>query len=118
MVGDSSKDNFGKIWVFVLKAHLAITPAVFAAILTWAIWVTSHVFEARAFMGSGERFSRQDGRDLERRSAEARQVMADKLEVKITRLESIMDRTSSDVNRMLGILEQVAKDHPPGNQRD
>ena len=43
-----------------------VIKAVVVMVLPWSIFVTNSIFEAKAFMHRGDRFSAQDGHELER----------------------------------------------------
>lgn len=53
-------------WERLFKVVLVMMPIFAAALLAFGTWLVGEAYDCRAFRESGERFSRDDGRVLER----------------------------------------------------
>lgn len=54
------KDFFSQAWAFMFKVNNVLLPFFVA----WAVWVTSEIYELRAFKGQGPRFTETDAKNL------------------------------------------------------
>ena len=68
--GQAADRTIGAIngkWAILFKASLAMVVFILPLGLTWAVWVTSQIFTAQAFIAAGDRFTTVDGLQLEKR---------------------------------------------------
>jgi len=57
--------NLNGNWERLFKVALVTMPIVLSSLLALNIWLVGEAFASRAFRQSGERFSKQDARELE-----------------------------------------------------
>ena len=87
-------------WAFLLKVHLAVISSIFPLIILWCIWLTQEAMSGSHFRTSQERFTQEDGRQLEAEAREAREALARSFD---TRLDAL----DQDTTRILTILERI-----------
>jgi len=86
--------NLNGWWEKLFKAFLSVFSVLLIPHISWVVWVTSSIFMMNGFMTSGERFTQQDGRDLETR---------------IQRSESDLEHIQGDLDDMKEDLKEILK---------
>lgn len=87
-------------WALLLKVHLGVISTIFPLIILWCVWLTQEAMSGTHFRNSQERFTQEDGRELENRAREARDNLARSFDARL-------DALDQDTTRILTILERI-----------
>ena len=93
-------------WAVLLKFHLAIVPPLVAALLALTIWLVTQQFADIAFRESGERFSKSDSYEMDRRHREQRDLLRSAMDAKFEALNTRLGAIENQQARILAILER------------
>lgn len=105
-----SVGNLNGIWEKLLKFVLGLTSVAVVPTLCWGAWVTVGVISFNAFMGSGERFSKDDGRTLETRVQTEQQAQDDRLtktEINLQHLEKDLNEIKRGQEKIIEAVQEI-----------
>lgn len=89
-------------WERLFKIALVAMPIVLSSLLALNIWLVAEAFESRAFRMSGERFDKEDGRELE--------LKVQKNQLNVLHLAETLGEIKSDIKEIKRELQGKSND--------